>query len=111
MQQFNLSPVQNLRTFPLFHSLATYFPLAGEGIASLDSLFSNPAKDAADFHEKAGELAYSFLQSTGESPQKKWLAVFVYSKGYAIHDGKVWDYQIFTQNGTQRIVQSLQASC
>lgn len=87
--------LQNLHTFPAFHQLGNNLRLAYGGTDSLFRMPAIKARDVKHFHANVGELCYSFLDCEGESPQRKWIAVFVYEEGYATHDGKVWVYAIF----------------
>lgn len=102
-----LSLPQNLRTFPPYQNFHGY----PNGLSDLDGIPATKAKSLEHFHTNAGSLCASFLQSSGSSPTTKWLAIFLYEEGWATHDGKVWTYAIFRDNGTQRLVHSLQAAC
>ena len=89
------SSMQNLRTFPAFHSANEKLPLAYGGISDLSNLPAIKANNPEAFHAKAGSLCYSFLESRGKVPQRTWLAVFVYEEGWAMYDWKTWHYAIF----------------
>ena len=89
------SSLQNLRTFLPEYHLANNLRLAYDGLSDLSNLPAIKANNPEAFHAKAGSLCYSFLESQGEVPQRTWLAVFVYEKGWAMYDWKTWHYAIF----------------